>query len=113
MEFICRFHDGDELHRVRELLSSKGIPTFAPRVEGRRMGAQWALFACINEQADDVRRLLHDPTHDPAFKVDAKAFERMLEHQDTSLLTRWATVVAIVVFALFALLMLAMVRINS
>ncbi|MDR0183414.1 hypothetical protein [Lysobacter arvi] len=113
MEFICRFHDGDELNRVRELLSSKGIPTFAPRVEGRKMGAQWALFACINEQADDVRKLLHDPAHDPAFKVDAKAFERMLEHPDISLLTRWATAVAIVVFVLFALLMLAVVRLSS
>ena len=48
MEFICRFHDGDELKRVRHLLASKGIPTFAPLVERPRMGEQWVLFACIN-----------------------------------------------------------------
>ena len=113
MEFICRFHDGDELRRVRELMSSKGIPTFAPRVEGKRMGEQWALFACINEQADDVRILLQDPGHEPAFRVNAEEFEAMLVHEDTSLLTRWATTIAVTVFVLFALLMLVVVRTAS
>ena len=110
MEFICRFHDGDELKRVRHLLASKGIPTFAPLVERPRMGEQWALFACINEQADDVRKLLRDPTHEPALSVDAQAFEAMLEHPDTSLLTRYATAIAMTVFVLFALLMWLMMR---
>lgn len=110
MEFICRFHDGDELRRVRELLSSKGIPTFAPLVERPRMGEQWALFVCINEQADDARRLLRDPTHEPAVRVNAKEFEAMLEHHDTSLLTRGATFVAIAVLVAFSLLVLLVWR---
>ena len=112
MEFICRFHDGDELRRVRDLLLAKGVPTFAPRVEGKRMGEQWALFACINEQADDVRRLLCDPTHEPANQDDAKAFEAMLVHEDTTLLARWATVIAIGVFVGSAALMLLVVRLS-
>ncbi|NUO77060.1 MAG: hypothetical protein HOQ32_13710 [Lysobacter sp.] len=69
MEFICRFHDADELQRVRGLLRSKGIPTFAPQVEPRRMGAQWTLFVYLNEQADDARRILRDPGHQPAHPV--------------------------------------------
>ncbi|RDY65986.1 hypothetical protein [Lysobacter soli] len=103
MEFIRRFHDSGDLADVRELLRSKGIPTHvAPG--GGRSPSFWALFCCINEQADDVRRLLHDPSHEPSLKVDAEAFEAMLEHTDTSLLTRYATVVATVVFVLFAFL---------
>ena len=36
----------------------------------------------------------------------------MLEHQDSSRLTRWATVVAVVVPVLFALLVLLVMRLS-
>lgn len=99
-----RFHDKGDLSATRALLRSKGIPTHvAPG--GGRSPSFWALFCCINEQADDARRVLHDSSHEPTLQVDAEAFEAMLDHPDTSLLTRYATMVAIVVFVLFALLM--------
>lgn len=102
MEFICRFHDADELHRVRELLRTKGIPTFSPSVEHRGLGSQWALFVCLNEQAEDARRLIRDPNHEPGLAVDAAEFEDALESPDQSTLTNWATIIAVAVLAGFA-----------
>lgn len=111
MEFIRRFHDPDDLDRLRERLRDKGIPTYVAQ-GGSRAARFWSLFACIDEQADDARRVLRDPAHEPAYKVDAKAFEATLQHQDTSLLARWATIVAIAVFLGFAALMLLVVRLS-
>jgi len=102
MEFICRFHHVEELSRVRALLRSKGIPTFSPAVESHRMGAQWALFVCINEQADDARRIIRDPSHEPSLAVNAEEFEAALETADHRLIARWATVTLLAVAALFA-----------
>lgn len=108
MEFIGRYHDGDELMRVRDLLHRKGIPTYASLVEGWRMGEQWALFVHINEQADDARRVLEDPRHEPANIVDMQAFEDALREQsaDTSLIARGATWVGVGVAIAFALVVL-------
>ena len=110
MEFICRFHDSDELHRVRSLLRSKGIPTFAPQVEGRRLGHQWALFVCLNEQAEDARRIIRDPGHKPALSVDAAAVERDLEPPDQGHIVKWATIAAVVVLVGFVGLVYAFSR---
>lgn len=108
MEFICRFHDADELQRVRGLLRSKGIPTFAPQVESRRMGEQWALFVYLNEQADDARRILRDPGHEPAHPVDAVEFEAALpKTPDEGLFAKQLTILgAVVVVAFVALVCL-------
>lgn len=113
MEFICRFHDGEALSEARERLRMKGIPSFAPEVEPRRMGSQWALFVYLPEQADDARQLLRDPDHEPALRVDATAFETAVEQakadpSDKSFV-RWVTIVGAVVAAGF----LALVYLRS
>lgn len=113
MEFICRFHDGEALSEARERLRKKGIPSFAPEVEPRRMGSQWALFVYLPEQADDARQLLRDPDHEPALRVDATAFETAVEQakvdpSDKSFV-RWVTIVGAVVAAGF----LALVYLRS
>jgi hypothetical protein len=102
MEFICRFHHSEELTRVRALLRSKGIPTFSPAVEPRRMGAQWALFVCLNEQAEDARRIIRDPSYVPSLAVNAEEFEATLETPDQGSLTKWVTITGLVVLAVFS-----------
>ncbi|WP_449302126.1 hypothetical protein [Pseudoxanthomonas mexicana] len=110
MEFICRFHHFEELSRIRALLRSKGIPTFSPAVESHRMGAQWALFVCIKEQAEDARRIIRNPNHEPSLVVNAEEFEATLETPDHRLIAKWATVTFLTVVALFAGLMYVFFR---
>jgi hypothetical protein len=86
MRYLARFHDRDELARVRALLRAKGVPTWATTVEHRRMGWQGTLHVCLDEHVDDALRLLRDPTHVPAHPVDAEAFERALAQGDGSAL---------------------------
>lgn len=106
MRHLARFHDPDELARVRALLREKGVPTWANTVESRRLGWQGALSVCIDEQLDDALRLLRDPAH----PVDAEAFERALAADGSTLLVRatnrllrvalgFAAVLALVVWA--------------
>ena len=98
MQFICRLHDQGELQRVRDLLRSKGIATYAPSVEPRRMGSQWALFVYLDAQAEDARRIIRDPRHEPDLVVDAVRVERELANPEPSgALARWATVIALTV----------------
>lgn len=108
MEFLCRFHDSDALSQARSRLREKGIPSFASEVESHRMGSQWALFVCLPEQAEDARRLLRDPNHEPAVRVDAAEFERAIEHAERApsdeTFARWITIVGAVVAAGFLML---------
>jgi hypothetical protein len=97
MRYIARFHDAQELARVRGLWRSKGIPTHQAQVEHRRIGEQWGLYVCIPEQVEDALRLIRDPDHEPALSVDAAAFEQALQGQDQALLVRLATLTALVV----------------
>ena len=96
MEYLCRLHDYGEYTRVRALLRAKGIPTYVTDAEGRGLGAQWALFVCLDEQLDDALRLLREPAHVPRVSVDAEAFEKALDVPVDGHLARWATVVAVV-----------------
>ncbi|QSX79403.1 hypothetical protein [Agrilutibacter solisilvae] len=105
MEFIARFHDPDELARVRHLLRSKGIPTYVRGIEGRSMGTQDALFACLNHQAEDARRVIHNPDFEPAHPVDAREVERAMENADYRVILKWAIVVLGLVALLFGALM--------
>lgn len=101
MQFICRFHDKDALAEARSRLRGKGIPSFAPEVESRRMGSQWALFVCLPEQAEDARRLLRDPDHEPVYRVDAAAYEQAIESAKSApsdgTFARWITIAGAVV----------------
>lgn len=96
MEYLCRLHDFGEYTRVRALLRRKGIPVHSVLVEGPRLGVQWALFVCLDEQLDDALRLLRDPEHVPRVSVDAAAFEKALDVPVDDRLAEWATVVAVV-----------------
>jgi hypothetical protein len=104
MEFITRFHDADTLARVCQLLREKGIPTFQQKAEGRRMGHQWALFACLDEQAEDARRVIHDPRHEPELAVDAIAFEHAIAEsgEGLGLVLKWSLIIGAAVIAGFA-----------
>lgn len=93
MKYILRIHDPDELVRVQALLRAKGIPTHVVQEESSRMGAQWALFACINAQAADALQLLRDPSYVPAISIDAAEFEQATRSNDLHRLTRAATIV--------------------
>lgn len=86
MHYLARFHDRDELARMRALLRSKGVPTWATTVESRRLGWQGTLHVCVDEQLDDALQLLRDPDHEPAHPVDAEAFERAMAQGDGSAL---------------------------
>ena len=104
MEFICRFHDADELARVRQLLRSKGIPTHVMNAESRRLGEQWAMYACLGEQAEDARRVIRDPQHEPALQVNPVDFERAMASGDDKLLVRWSTIILVAVARAFVVL---------
>lgn len=86
MQYLARFHDRDELARMRALLRSKGVPTWTTTVESRRLGWQGTLHVCVDAQLDDALQLLRDPDHAPAHPVDAAAFERAMAQGDGSAL---------------------------
>lgn len=96
MKYIARYYDGDTLLRARQLLRDKGIATHVVQEESRRLGEQWALFVCLNAQAEDALRLLRDPAHQPATRIDAAAFERHMATADLQLLTRAASIVFLI-----------------
>lgn len=74
MKSIARYYDGDTLLRVRQLVRDKGIATHVVQEESRRLDEQRALFVRLNAQAEDALRLLRDPAHQSAIRVDAAAF---------------------------------------
>lgn len=115
MRLLARFHDPEELDRVRALLRQKGVPTWANRIEGRRLGWQAVLHVCLDEQLDDALRLLRDPAHVPAHPVDAEAFERAMAVDGSGLLVR-AThhllLAALGLAAVLALVVWAWVRLH-
>lgn len=108
MRYLARFHDRDELARIRALLRAKGVPTWATTVESRRLGWQGTLHVCVDEQLDDALRLLRDPAHVPAHPVDAEAFERALAEGDASaLLVRMTNRLLLMVLGLAAIVAVA------
>lgn len=116
MEFIARFHDAGTLLRLRSLLRSKGIPTYAPEVESRRLGEQWTLFVLLDAQADDARRLIRDPEHEPAMRVDADEIEARMEEfvkspQQHAQFVKQITIVGAVVLAAFCVLAYVMSKV--
>lgn len=104
MEFIARLHDRDTLSELRHRLRCKGIPTHVVDMESRSMGWQAALFVCLPAQAEDARRLIKDPCHEPAMKVDAEAFERALDSPDSRPVAKWITLIAVAVVLWFVAL---------
>ena len=103
MKYIARLYDYDELLRIRELLHSKGIPTYEMKIGGARSGGEaWALYVCLSEHLEDALQILRDPSHEPANPVDATAFEEAVLSQDTRLLTKLATIALLVALPLFA-----------
>lgn len=110
MRHLARFHDRDELARVRALLRQKGVPTWAHTIEGRGLGWQAALQVCLDDQLDDALRLLRDPDHEPAHPVDAEAFEQAMATDGSGLLVRMTNrlllaavgIVAVLAFVVWA-----------
>ena len=108
MEYIARFSDQKELIRVRQLLRSKGIPTHAQTLEGRRLGWYAALYVCMPEHVDDALKIIRNHSHKPADPVDAEAFEKAIESSDMTLLAKlvtfWGFIICIICTGVFFLL---------
>ena len=108
MKYIARFSDPDEIHRIRHLLRSKGIPTYEKTVVGRKMGWQAVLYVCMAEHVDDSLRLIRNPSHKVANPVNAEEFEKALENPDTTQLTKlitlWGFIICASCLGLFYLL---------
>ncbi|MET7143948.1 hypothetical protein M3S04_19885 [Xanthomonas sp. PPL139] len=104
MKYIARYYDGDTLLRARQLLREKGIATHVVQEESRRLGEQWALFVCFNAQAEDALRVLHDPRHQPATRIDVAAFEQRTATADLRLLTRYASIAFLIAVPLLCAL---------
>jgi hypothetical protein len=66
-----------ECAQIRELLASRGIPTFF----STRFRARGVLFICLNEQFDDALALLKNPEHEVARPVDIEEFQRAARTQ--------------------------------
>lgn len=96
--------------RVQALLRAKGIPTHVVQEESQRMGAQWAVFVCVNAQATDALQLLRDPNHMPAMSIDAAALEQAARNPDLRHLTRAATIVFCVGVPMLCLLIYVLWR---
>jgi hypothetical protein len=73
MKSLGCFEDPDERERVRDLLASRGIPTYWIRTYRSVHGM---LFVCINEQFDDALALLKNPNHEVVQPVDVAEFDR-------------------------------------
>jgi hypothetical protein len=73
MKSLGYFEDAEERERIRDLLASRGIPTYWTRTYRSVRGM---LFVCINEQFDDAMAVLKNPDHEVAQPVDVAEFER-------------------------------------
>ena len=112
MRYVARFHDSQELSRVRGLLRSKGIPTHQQQVESARMGEQWALYVCLPEQTEDAVKLMRDPQYEPAAPVNASKFEKAVLVPDQALLVRLSTITALILVPLVLGLIYLMVKLG-
>lgn len=71
MKSLGEFNHSTECSQIRELLASRGIPTYWNPGFG---GACAPLFVCIDEQYNDALALLKNPEHTVAHPVDVKEF---------------------------------------
>jgi len=73
MKSLGSFGNSAECAEIRDLLASRGIPTYLAM--GYR-ASRGALFVCINEQFEDALAVLKNPEHEVAQPVDVAEFER-------------------------------------
>jgi len=73
MKSLGNFSNSAECAEIRDLLASRGIPTYL--ATGYR-ASRGALFVCINEQFEDALAVLKNPEHEVAQPVDVAEFER-------------------------------------
>ena len=70
---LGEFGRTDECEQIRDLLASRGIPTY---LSTGFKASRGALFVCINEQYEDALAVLKNPEHVVANPVDVSEFER-------------------------------------
>ena len=78
MKSLGFFNDSSECEQIRDLLASRGIPTFLATSYRARRGA---LFVCIDAQFDDALAVLKNPEHEVAQPVDVEEFQRAAQTQ--------------------------------
>jgi len=78
MKSLGSFGNSAECAEIRDLLASRGIPTFLATGYRARRGT---LFVCINEQFDDALAVLKNPEHEVAQPVDVAEFEQAARTQ--------------------------------
>jgi len=91
------------MHQVTTLLHSKGIPTFVESIKPFGGLSQWVVFACLNSQADDARRIIENPEHIPAHPVDVEEFDRVAYSRNLPTILRWSLLTLVIVGSLFML----------
>lgn len=109
MRVLTHVYDHDELDRLVSLMHEKGIPTYARDVISRG-NEHWVLFVCINSQAADARRILHDPDHEPAQSVNVGTFERAAYSRGWDVMIKWGLGTLVIAAATFGLIMYLAVR---
>ena len=96
------FEDSDERERIRDLLASRGIPTYWAKTYRSVRGM---LFVCINEQFDDALAVLKNPNHEVAQPVDVAEFERRAKTEGLSSILRGAVAMLSFLLCIIGLLL--------
>ncbi len=107
MRVLTYVHDHAELSRIVGLMHEKGIPTFTRHAGTRRGPPRWLIFVCLNSQADDARRILHDPDHVAAAPVNVDTFERAAYTRNMDVLVKWGSVALIAAVLFFVAVFVA------
>jgi hypothetical protein len=109
MRVLVHVHSESELQRVTDLMHDKGVPTYSRRAVPRSAD-RWVVFVCLNDQLKDAAQLLANPGHIPSYSVDVARFERAAYSRNMDVIGGWATLTAVAVALLFALIVYLQIR---
>ena len=90
MKSLGYINDPAAFASTRELLRSRGIPTYV-EAAGRNIYRS-VVFVCINQQYDDAVALMKDPNHVVAQPVDVEAFEAAAQNTGMGTILRGSLV---------------------
>jgi len=102
MKSLGVFGRTTEVEQIRELLTSRGIPTY--QLGGFKAGARGPLFVCINEQYEDALAVLKNPEHVVANPVDVAQFWHTAQTQGLGTVLKGSIAMLMFLLAIVGLL---------
>ena len=99
MEFLVAAYTEEVAAEIKDLLDSKGIPTYAVAERMGRVSGHvrcTRVFVCLNNQLQDARAVLKDPEHVVTDPVDAQEYYTWADAQPLSGRLVWGTALLVI-----------------